>query len=355
MRQHKIAVIPGDGIGIEVITEAKRIMTHIEETNPEIKFDYRDLPWGSEYYRQTGLMMPEDGLDDIKDSDAILFGAVGDPKIPDHITLQGLLLPMRRQYDQGISIRPAYLYPGVRSPIKDKQAGDIDMVIFRENTEGEYAPVGGSLYSGTEHEIVVQTNVFTKRGTERIIEAAFEYCLQRNSKLKVTSVTKSNAQAHSMVFWDEVFDKVAAKYPQIQTESLLVDAACMDLVRWPENFDVIVASNLFGDIMSDIAAVITGSMGLAPSANINPEREFPSMFEPVHGAGFDITGKGIANPIATFFAISMMLEHLGEHSIANELNDAIINSLTTRKVLTPDLGGTASTSQVTDEIIKLMG
>ena len=354
MSEHKIAVIPGDGIGIEVITEAKRIMTHIEETNAGIKFNYIDLPWGSEYYRQTGLMMPDDGLDQIKDSDAILFGAVGDPNIPDHITLQGLLLPMRRQYDQGISIRPAYLYPGVNSPIKDKGPGEIDMVIFRENTEGEYAPVGGSLYSGTDHETVIQTNVFTRRGTERIIEAAFEYCLQRNIKLKVTSVTKSNAQAHSMVFWDEIFEKVSSKYPMIQTESLLVDAACMDLVRWPENFDVIVASNLFGDIMSDIAAVITGSMGLAPSANINPEREYPSMFEPVHGAGFDITGKGVANPIATFFAISMMLEHLGENDIAQKLNKAIISSLTTRNVLTPDLGGNASTSQVTDEIMSLM-
>lgn len=354
MSEHKIAVIPGDGIGIEVISEAKRIMTHIEETNSDIKFNYIDLPWGSDYYRQTGLMMPEDGLSQIEDSNAILFGAVGDPNIPDHITLQGLLLPMRRVYDQGISIRPAYLYPGVTSPIRDKAAGEIDMVIFRENTEGEYAPVGGGLYTGTEHETVIQTNVFTRRGTERIIEAAFQSCLQRDNKLKVTSVTKSNAQAHSMVFWDQVFEQVASRYPTIQTESLLVDAACMDLVRWPENFDVIVASNLFGDIMSDIAAVITGSMGLAPSANINPEREYPSMFEPVHGAGFDITGKGVANPIATFFAVSMMLDHLGEHTIAQKLNDAIISNLTTQNVLTPDLGGTASTSQVTDEIISLM-
>ncbi len=354
MSEYKIAVIPGDGIGIEVIVEAKKIMDHIEKTNSHIKFTYMNLPWGSEFYRQTGQMMPSDGLEQIKHCDSILFGAVGDPNIPDHITLQGLLLPMRRQFDQGICIRPSYLYPGVPSPLKDKNAGDIDLVIFRENTEGEYSPIGGHLYPNTEFETVIQTNVFTRRSTERIIRAAFEYCLNRNKKLKVTSVTKSNAQGFSMVFWDDVFKEVAAEFPSITTDSLLVDAACMDLVRWPENFDVIVASNLFADIMSDIAAVVTGSMGLAPSANINSERMFPSMFEPVHGAGFDITGKGIANPIATFFAVSMMMEHLGEKEVASQLNSAIINNLTSRKIMTPDLGGSSSTSEVGDDIISLM-
>ena len=266
----------------------------VPRTPPQ--FQCTDFPWGSDYYRETGRLMPEDGLEQLEAFDAILFGAVGDPHIPDHVTLHGLLLPMRRTFDQGVCIRPAYLYPGVESPLAGKRPGDIDLVIFRENTEGEYAPVGGRLYPATAHETVIQTNVFTRRGTERIIRAAFEFCERRGRKNKVTSVTKSNAQAFGMVFWDEVFQELAAEFPNIETESLLVDRACMDFVRWPEAFDVVVASNLFADILSDIAAVVTGSMGLAPSANINPERIHPSMFEPVHGAAFDITGKGIANP-----------------------------------------------------------
>ncbi|CAI8040871.1 D-malate dehydrogenase [decarboxylating] [Geodia barretti] len=221
------------------------------------------------------------------------------------------------------------------------------MVIFRENTEGEYAPVGGRLYAGTAHETVIQSGVFTRRGTERII-------VRRGGKNKVTSVTKSNAQAFSMVFWDEVFEDVAAEYPQVQTESLLVDRAAMDLVRWPEDFDVIVASNLFADILSDIAAVVTGSMGLAPSANINPEGTFPSMFEPVHGAAFDITGKNLANPLATIFAVAMMLDHLGEHAAADRVNTAALKVLNERTVLTSDLGGSASTQQVGDEVVRLL-
>ena len=300
-------------------------------------------------------MMPDDGLEQLKAFDAILFGAVGDPQIPDHITLQGLLLPMRRRFDQAVCIRPAYLHPGVVSPIAGKKAGEIDMVIFRENTEGEYAPVGGRLYSGTPHETVIQTGVFTRRGTERIIRAAFEYCVRRNKKNKVTSVTKSNAQAFSMVFWDKVFEEVAAEYPQVETESLLVDRAAMDLVRWPESFDVMVASNLFADILSDIAAVVTGSMGLAPSANINPDHQYPSMFEPVHGAAFDITGKCLANPLATISAVGMMLEHLGERQAAQRVETAVMRSLQERKVMTPDLGGKASTSQVGDEVVRLLG
>ena len=286
---------------------------------------------------------------------AILFGAVGDPDIPDHITLQGLLLPMRRAFDQGVCVRPAYLHPGVTSPLAGKAPGDIDLVIFRENTEGEYAPVGGRLYPGTPYETVVQANVFTRRGAERIIRAAFEHCVRRNKGHKVTSVTKSNAQAYSMVFWDEVFQSVAAEYPQVQTESLLVDRAAMDLVRWPEDFDVMVASNLFADILSDIAAVVTGSMGLAPSANINPEWEHPSMFEPVHGAAFDLTGQGIANPLATISAVGMMLEHLGEPAAAAKVEAAVVRSLQERRAMTPDLGGNATTSQVGDEVVRLLG
>ena len=354
MATYNLAVIPGDGVGPEVVAEGRKILDALTGGPGGLTFRYSEFPWGSDYYRETGALMPEDGIDQLRSSDAILFGAVGDPEIPDHITLHGLLLPMRRGFDQGVCIRPAYLYPGVASPLAGKSAGEIDLVIFRENTEGEYAPVGGRLYQGTPHETVMQTNVFTRRGTERIIRAAFEYCVRRNKMNKVTSVTKSNAQSFGMVFWDEVFQDVAADFPLVETESLLVDRACMDFVRWPEAFDVVVASNLFADILSDIAAVVTGSMGLAPSANINPERAHPSMFEPVHGAAFDITGKGIANPLATISAVAMMLDHLGEQEAAQRVDAAVAHCLEQRRVLTPDLGGSASTSQVGDEVVRLL-
>ena len=354
MPEYNLAVIPGDGVGPEVVAEGRKVLDALAGGTRGLSFRYSEFPWGSDYYRETGRLMPEDGLDLLRSSDAILFGAVGDPQIPDHITLHGLLLPMRRGFDQGVCIRPAYLYPGVTSPLAGKKAGEIDLVIFRENAEGEYAPVGGRLYPGTPHETVMQTNVFTRRGTERIIRAAFEYCVRRNKSSKVTSVTKSNAQSFGMVFWDEVFQEVAAEFPKVETESLLVDRACMDFVRWPESFDVVVASNLFADILSDIAAVVTGSMGLAPSANINPERDYPSMFEPVHGAAFDIAGKGIANPLATISALAMMLDHLGEPEAAQRVDAAVARSLDERKVLTPDLDGTASTAQVGDEVVRLL-
>ena len=354
MAEYKVAVIPGDGVGLEVIDEGRKALEAVASVIGDLSFQFTEFPWGSEFYRETGKLMPDDGIETLKAFDTILFGAVGDPNIPDHITLHGLLLPMRRSFDQGVCIRPAYLYPGVESPLSGKKAGDIDMVIFRENTEGEYAPVGGRLYAGTAHETVVQTNMFTRRGTERIIRAAFEYCVRRDKRKKVTSVTKSNAQSFGMVFWDEVFTEVSADFPQIETESLLVDRACMDFVRWPEDFDVVVASNLFADILSDIAAVVTGSMGLAPSANINPDREYPSLFEPVHGAAFDIMGKGIANPLATVSAVAMMLDHLGEQEAADRVDKAVARCLEQRTVLTVDLGGTASTSEMGDEAARLI-
>ena len=354
MAEFNLAVIAGDGIGPEVIAEGRKVLDAVAAQTDGLSFRATEFPWGSDFYRETGRMMPEDGLAQLAAHDAVLFGAVGDPNIPDHVTLQGLLLPMRRAFDQAICVRPAVLYPGVESPIAGKSAGNIDMVIFRENTEGEYAPVGGRLYPGTPHETVIQSGVFTRRGTERIIRAAFEHCVRRGGKNKVTSVTKSNAQAFSMVFWDEVFDEVAAEYPQVQTESLLVDRAAMDLVRWPEDFDVIVASNLFADILSDIAAVVTGSMGLAPSANINPERSYPSMFEPVHGAAFDITGKNLANPLATILAVAMMLEYLGETDASRRVNAAALQALNDRKTLTGDLGGNATTQEVGDEVVRLL-
>ena len=354
MANYKVAVIPGDGVGLEVVDEGRKALETVADTTGGLSFQFTEFPWGSEFYRETGKLMPDDGIEKLKAFDTILFGAVGDPNIPDHITLHGLLLPMRRSFDQGVCIRPAYLYPGVESPLSGKKAGDIDMVIFRENTEGEYAPVGGRLYPGTAHETVVQTNMFTRRGTERIIRAAFEYCVRRDKRKKVTSVTKSNAQSFGMVFWDEVFADVAAEFPQIETESLLVDRAAMDLVRWPEDFDVMVASNLFADILSDIAAVVTGSMGLAPSANINLEKQYPSLFEPVHGAAFDIMGKGIANPLATVSAVAMMLNHLGEQAAAERVDRAVARCLEQRTVLTIDLGGTASTSEMGDEAARLI-
>ena len=354
MTEYNLALIPGDGVGPEVVAEGKKILTALSNLEPELNFTYTEFPWGSAYYRETGKMMPDDGLSEVGKCDAILFGAVGDPNIPDHITLQGLLLPMRRAFDQGVCIRPSYLYPGVTSPLAGKEAGEIDLVIFRENTEGEYAPVGGRLYPGTPHETVMQTNVFTRRGTERIIRAAFEHCVKRNKKNLVTSVTKSNAQAFGMVFWDEVFESVANDYPNIKTESLLVDRVAMDLVRWPEKFDVMVASNLFADIISDIAAVATGSMGLAASANVNPEGIHPSMFESVHGAAFDIAGKGIANPLATISAVGLMLEHLGENESARRIEGAVMRSLEERRVVTGDLGGHASTEEVGDEVVRLL-
>ena len=354
MAIYKVALVPGDGVGPEVMAEAGKVLDALAASDGSVSFQYTHFPWGSNYYRETGRMMPEDGLEQLKPHDAILFGAVGDPDIPDHITLHGLILPIRRAFDQGVCLRPSYLYEGVASPLEGVNPGEIDMVVFRENTEGEYAPIGGFLYHGMPEEVVVQSNVFTRRATERIIRAAFDYARKRNKARKVTSVTKSNAMAYGMVFWDRVFDEVAAEYPDISTESLLVDRACMDFIRHPQHFDVVVASNLFGDILTDIGAIVTGSMGLAPSANISPDGLYPSMFEPVHGAAFDITGKGIANPLAAILSTAMMLEHLGEVASAGKVNRAVESNLSEARIRTPDLGGRASTSQVGDEIVRLL-
>ena len=354
MASYNIAVVAGDGVGPEVMEEGKKVLGALSSHMGSMHFQFTEFPWGSDYYRETGRMMPDDGLERLAPHEAILFGAVGDPQIPDHVTLHGLILPIRRGFDQGVCYRPSYLYEGVVSPLANKLPGEIDMVVFRENTEGEYAPVGGRLYPHTPAEVAIQTGVFTRYGTERIIRAAFEYAVKRNKKRRVTSVTKSNAQAFGMVFWDEVFREVAADYPSVTTESLLVDRACMDFIRWPESFDVVVASNLFGDILTDIGAIITGSMGLAPSANINPDRKYPSMFEPVHGAAFDIVGKGVANPLATILAASLMLEHFGEVEASNMVNAAVKRCLSEGRVVTPDLGGTATTSEAGDEIVRLI-
>ncbi len=351
MHTYQIAVIPGDGIGNEVIPAA---IQALEATARHCRFDlkWEHYPWGSEHYLQHGRMMPADALDVLRSFDAILFGAVGDSRIQDNVTLNGLLLPIRRGFDQYACVRPAVLYPGVRCPLAGRQAGEIDFVVVRENTEGEYAQVGGVLYPEQAHGVAVQSAMFTRHGTERVIRFAFDLARRRNRKRLLTSVTKSNAQGFSMAFWDRVFAEVAREYPDIRTESLLVDAACMDLVRRPQDFDVMVASNLFGDILTDLSAAITGSLGLAPSANLNPTRKFPSMFEPVHGSAPDIAGRGIANPMATMFAGAMMLEFLGEDEGARALENATLAVLAERRDLTPDLGGNGTTSSVTARIVE---
>jgi tartrate dehydrogenase/decarboxylase/D-malate dehydrogenase len=351
MNNYRIAVIPGDGIGNEVMPAAIRVLeAACARTN--VSLEQESFPWGSEYYFAHGRMMPADALDVLRRVDAIFFGAVGDPRLQDNVTLNGLLLPIRRAFDQYACVRPAVLYPGVRGPLAGKKAGEIDFVVVRENTEGEYAQVGGVLYSGTPHEVAVQSAMFTRHGTERIIRFSFELARRRNKKRLLTSVTKSNAQGFSMAFWDRVFADVARDYPDIRTESLLVDAACMDLVRRPESFDVLVASNLFGDILTDLSAAITGcSLGLAPSANLNPERTFPSMFEPVHGSAPDIAGRGIANPMAQVLSGVQMLDFLGESDTASLVERAVVAVLTDQTVVTPDLGGTSTTEAVADAIV----
>ena len=352
IKSYSVAVIPGDGIGQDVVLEGIKVL-NAAGYRFNIKFNLSDFHWGSDYYIKEGLMMPKDGLAILKPFDAIYFGAVGHPEIPDHVTLHGLLLPIRRSFDQYVCLRPNVLYKGIQSPLNNP-VREIDLVVVRENTEGEYTDVGGNVYDSTSEEISIQTAVFTRRGTERIIRYAFELARKRESKHQVTSVTKSNAIRHSMTFWDRVFLEVAMEYPDITIKSMLVDAASMDLVRSPESFDVIVASNLFGDILSDIAAQVTGSMGLAPSGNINPEKKFPSSFEPVHGSAPDIAGKGIANPMAAILSTAMMCDHIGEIQASTKIRRAVEDILAKGHPLTPDLGGHASTIEVGDEIARLV-
>jgi tartrate dehydrogenase/decarboxylase/D-malate dehydrogenase len=337
-------------VGQEVIPEAKRVLDAVAARH-HFTLAYVDCDWGAEYYFQHGAMMPPGGLNLLQQSDAILLGAIGHPSIPDHVTLNGLLLPIRRAFDQYANVRPAYLYPGVASPLAGVAGGEIDMVIVRENTEGEYAQVGGFVYHHQPEEVALQTSVFTRRGCERIIRFAFELARKRNRKRRVTSITKSNAQGFSMVLWDRTFQAVASEYSDIETESLLVDAAAMNFIRRPKSFDVVVGSNLFCDILSDISAIIVGSMGLAPSANLDPMRRFPSMFEPVHGSAPDIAGKGVVNPLATLMSVAMMLDHLGEGKAGEEIHEAIAKVLAAGRIRTPDLGGASQTREVTDAVL----
>jgi tartrate dehydrogenase/decarboxylase/D-malate dehydrogenase len=346
----RIAVIGGDGIGPEVIEQAVRVVDRAVQRYDKVEVEWNRLPWSSAYYKKNGRIMPADGWDTLSKYDAILFGAIGAPDVPDTVTVHEFLLPMRRRFDQYVNLRPAYLFAGVPCPLRDKSAGAIDMLVYRENTEGEYAPVGGRLYQGSPAEVAINSAVFTRRGCERIMRAAFEGAKKRPRKT-VTSITKSNALPYGMVMWDEAFKAVSAEYSDVKANQLLVDAAAMDFVRKPEVFDVVVASNLFGDILTDLSAAVTGSIGLAASANINPERTHPSMFEPVHGSAPDIAGKGIADPLAAILSAGMMLEHLNLTASAKAVRTAVSLVLKAGKVLPPDLGGTAKTVELADAVL----
>ena len=349
MTHYSIAVIAGDGIGQEVIPPTLDVLRRAGEIYG-IGFEFHPFDWGSDHYFRHGTMMPPNGLELLQPHAAILLGAVGHVDLPDNVTLNGLLLPIRRGFDQYSNVRPAVLYDGVASPLAGRNAGDIDMIVVRENTEGEYAQIGGFLYQHQPDEVAVQTSVFTRRGCERVIRFAFDLAMRRERK-RVASITKSNAQGYSMVLWDRTFAVVAKTYPEIATESLLVDAAAMNFVRRPHTFDVVVASNLFGDILSDLSAMVAGSIGLAASANLDPSRRYPSMFEPVHGTAPDIFGKGIANPMATMFSAAMMLDHLGHADAARSIDGAVRQVLAERKARTADLGGSSTTAEVAAAVL----
>ncbi|MCX6621006.1 MAG: tartrate dehydrogenase [Acidobacteria bacterium] len=347
----RIAVIAGDGVGQEVVPAAIQVLNRAA-VRFGFRLEFAEFDWGADYYLRHGRMMPADGLEQLRHFSAILLGAVGHPAIPDHTTLNGLLLPIRRTFDQFANVRPAILYPGVKSPLADCRGGDIDLVIVRENTEGEYAQVGGFVHQSFPEEVAIQTSVFTRHGIERVIRFAFGLAVKRGKRKKVTSITKSNAQGFGMVLWDRIFSRVAGEFPAIETESLLVDAAAMNFVRRPGSFDVVVASNLFGDILSDLSAVLCGSIGLAASANLDPTHRAPSMFEPVHGSAPDIAGKGIVNPIAAIQSAAMMLGHLGLGGPAAAIESAVAGALASGMALTADLGGTAPTAQVTAAVLE---
>ena len=350
MKTHRIAVIPGDGIGPEVLAEGVKVLKEVAKRDGRFALQFEYFPWGCEYYLRTGEMMEPGGIEKLKEFEAIFLGAVGYPGVPDHISLWGLLLTIRKNFEQYVNLRPVRLLEGAPCPLKDVDRKDIDMIFVRENSEGEYAGNGSWLFKGKPHEVVLQEGVFSRHGCERIIRYAYE--LARKQGKTLTSVSKGNALNYSMVFWDQIFQEVGQEYPDVKTQSYLVDAASMFMVKDPGRFQIVVTSNLFGDILTDLGAAISGGMGLAAGANLNPEREFPSMFEPIHGSAPDIAGQGKANPLATVWSASQMLDFFGYEDWGKRLIEIIEEILKEKRVLTPDLGGTATTCQVGDEVVK---
>ena len=353
MKEYKIAVIAGDGIGPEVMTECKKVLTAAAAMDGGFRFDFTDFPWGCEYYLKTGKMMPDDGIETLRGFDAILLGAVGYPGVPDNISLRDLLIRIRHDFDQYINLRPVKLLRGADCPLKNVKTEDIDMTFIRENTEGEYSGQGAWLYRGQPGEVVIQDSVFSRKGTERVIRYAYE--LARKEKKTLTSVSKANALNYSMVFWDSIFKEVGQEYPDVETHSLLVDAASMFMVKDPARFQIVVISNLFGDILTDLGAAIAGGMGLAAGANHNPERKFPSMFEPIHGSAPDIAGTQTANPLAAIWSASQLLDFFGHEDLGKRILDTMEIMLSDhQESLTPDQGGRATTSACGDAFVKLL-
>jgi tartrate dehydrogenase/decarboxylase / D-malate dehydrogenase len=348
----RIALLPGDGVGQEVLPAGLRVLERAAQLDGSFALDCEQLPWGSQYYLEHGRMMPEDGLTILRRFDAIYLGAVGSPQVPDHVTLWGLLLPIRQRFNLYVNARPVKLFPGVTCPLRDKGPEDIDMLCIRENSEGEYAGVGGRVHTGFGHEVAIQADIFTRQGVEGVVRYAFDRARERRKHL--SSITKSNASPFSFVLWDEIVNEVAEEYPDITVSRILVDAAAAYFITRPEIFDVVVASNLFGDILTDIGAVLQGSMGLAASANINPDGGYPGMFEPVHGSAPDISGKGIANPLGAIWAGALMLEHLGKPDAHAAIIDAVARVLAEGSVRTADLGGSSRTEEVADAVIAAM-
>jgi tartrate dehydrogenase/decarboxylase/D-malate dehydrogenase len=344
------AAVPADGIGPEVIDAGTQVLTALSEQLGDVTFKFTQFDWGSERFKKSGAMMPEDGLETLKAFDAIFFGAVGAPDVPDHITLWGLRLPICQGFDQYVNVRPTKILPGVNAPLAGIGPEDLDWVIVRENSEGEYSGSGGRAHKGLPEEVATEVSIFTRVGVTRIMRFAFGLAQSRPRKF-LTVVTKSNAQRHGMVMWDEIAAEVAQEFPDVTWDKMLVDAMTVRMVKDPQSLDTIVATNLHADILSDLAGALAGSLGVAPTANIDPERRFPSMFEPIHGSAFDITGKGIANPVATFWTAAQMLDHLGIPEGSRALM-AAVERVCEEGILTPDVGGTATTQEVTDAVIQ---
>jgi tartrate dehydrogenase/decarboxylase / D-malate dehydrogenase len=353
MRRYGIAVIPGDGIGKEVMAAGLEVLMELQRRDGGFELDMQQFPWGSDYFRQHGQLMPDDGVARLRMFDAILFGAVGDPLIPDHVTLWGLRLKICQSLDQYANVRPIRLLPGIQSPLRNVSAETLDWVIVRENSEGEYSGSGGRVHRGLPGEVATETAIFTRSGVERVMRFAFGIARQRPRK-KITVVTKSNAQRFGLVMWDEIAAEVAKEFPEVAVDKELVDAMTTRMVLRPQSIDVVVATNLHADILSDLAAALAGSLGMGATANLNPERTFPSMFEPIHGSAFDIAGKGIANPIATFWTAAMMLEHLGEPNAARRLMRTVERVTADKDNHTPDIGGGATTRRVTDAVVETL-